>query len=108
MKELVNSHLSKKSNVFLLDFCNFISTSFSPLPPSFDMRVQNKIDRYHLVMDALKHLNYLENRGSFLYQECLNKLVEHKEHIREYGTDMDVITKWKWHDINKRSCEEVI
>ena len=75
---------------------------------SFDMRVQNKIDRYHLVMDALKHLNYLENRGSFLYQECLNKLVEHKEHIREYGTDMDVITKWKWHDINKRSCEEVI
>ena len=38
---------------------------------SFDMRVQNKIDRYHLVMDALKHLNYLENRGSFLYQSVL-------------------------------------
>ena len=67
----------------------------------FDMRVQNHIDRYHLVMDALKYLDFLGNRGGALYQECLNKLVEHKEYIREHGLDMDVINNWQWKDINK-------
>ena len=67
----------------------------------FDMRVQNHIDRYHLVMDALKYLDKLGNRGGALYQKCLNALVEHKEFIKENGVDMDVIRNWKWHDINK-------
>ena len=65
------------------------------------MRVQNHIDRYHLVMDALKYLDKLGNRGGALYQKCLNALVEHKEFIKENGVDMDVIRNWKWHDINK-------
>lgn len=63
---------------------------------SFDMRVQNKIDRYHLVMDALKYLPQLGNRGAGLYQMCKNKLVEHHEHIREYGEDIDDVKNWKW------------
>jgi hypothetical protein len=67
----------------------------------FDMRVQNHIDRYHIVMDALKYLDFLGNRGGALYQECLNKLVEHKEYISEHGLDMDVINNWQWKDINK-------
>ena len=62
----------------------------------FDMRVQNKIDRYHLVMDALKYLPQLGNKGSELYQYCKDKLVEHKEHIREYGEDIPDVRNWKW------------
>ena len=63
---------------------------------AFDMRVQNKIDRYHLVMDALKYLPQLGNKGAGLYQECKNKLVDHKEYIREYGQDMEEVRNWKW------------
>ena len=63
---------------------------------SFDMKVQNKIDRYHLVMDALKYLPELGNRSSFLIQECKNKLIEHKLYIREYGMDMDEVRNWHW------------
>ena len=63
---------------------------------AFDMRVQNKIDRYHLVMDALKYLPQLGNKGAGLYQECKNKLIEHKEYIREYGQDMEEVRNWKW------------
>ena len=62
----------------------------------FDMRVQNKIDRYHLVMDALKYLPQLGNKGSELYQYCKDKLVEHKEHIKEYGEDIPDVKNWKW------------
>ena len=66
----------------------------------FDMRVQNHIDRYHLVMDALKYLDNLKDKGGALYQECLNKLIEHNEYIKEYGVDMEEIENWKWQDIN--------
>lgn len=62
----------------------------------FDMRVQNKIDRYNLVIDALKYLPSLGNRSSRLIQWCKDKLVEHKTHIREYGEDLDEVRNWKW------------
>lgn len=63
---------------------------------SFDMKVQNKIDRYHLVIDALKHLQGLGNSSSFLVEECKNKLIEHKQYIREYGIDMPEVNDWQW------------
>ena len=59
----------------------------------FDMRVQNQLDRYHLVLSALKHLN-LGNKASNLQEWCKEKLIEHKEYIREYGVDMEEITNW--------------
>ena len=65
------------------------------------MRVQNHIDRYHLVMDALKYLDSLGNRGGSLYQECLDRLVEHKEYIKDNGIDIEEVRNWKWYDIDK-------
>ena len=62
----------------------------------FDMRVQNKIDRYNLVIDSLKYLPQLGNRGSRLIQECRNKLIEHKLYISEYGEDLEEVRNWKW------------
>ena len=64
----------------------------------FDMCVQNKIDRYHLVLAALKRLPQLGNRGSSLNQLCKDKLVIHKQYIYEYGEDMPEIKNWKWED----------
>ena len=63
----------------------------------FDMRVLNELDRYHLVMLALKYLPVLGNRGAALNQQMKDRLVEHKLYIREYGVDMPEITKWEWH-----------
>ena len=62
----------------------------------FDMRVQNEIDRYHLVIDTVKLIPSLRNTGAALIQEMKDKLVEHKEYIYEYGTDMPEIAQWKW------------
>jgi len=62
----------------------------------FDMRVQNELDRYHLVMNAIKNLPELKDRGAQLVQWCKDKLVEHKEYIKEYGDDMEEIKNWEW------------
>ncbi|MBR6312415.1 MAG: phosphoketolase family protein [Oscillospiraceae bacterium] len=65
----------------------------------FDMRVQNQLDRFDLVIDAVQRLPELGNRGAFLIQEMRDKLVEHKQYISEYGIDMPEIADWKWEDI---------
>ena len=62
----------------------------------FDMCVQNGIDRYHLVLAALKHLPQLGNRSALLNQLCKDKLVIHKQYIHEYGKDMPEIQDWQW------------
>ena len=55
------------------------------------MRVQNEIDRFNLVKDALMHLPQLGNRGSYLIQKMNDKLVEHKQYIAEYGQDLEEV-----------------
>ena len=63
----------------------------------FDMRVQNEIDRFNLVKDAILHLPQLANRGSYLIQKMNDKLVEHKQYIAEYGQDLEEVRDWEWH-----------
>ena len=66
----------------------------------FDMRVLNRIDRFNLVIDTVKRLPQLGNRGAFLIQLMKDKLVEHKEYITAHGQDMPEIRDWKWNGGN--------
>ncbi len=45
------------------------------------MRVQNDIDRFHLVKDVLLRLPQPAKRGAYLYQKMSDKLVQHQQHI---------------------------
>ena len=60
----------------------------------FDMRVQNEIDRYHLVLLALKHLGYSNERTMKLEQYCNEKLIRHKQYIFDNGEDIPEVKNW--------------
>ena len=62
----------------------------------FDMRVQNQIDRFNLVKDAIYNLPQLGNRGAYLIQKMNDKLIEHKQYIHEVGIDMPEILDWEF------------
>jgi xylulose-5-phosphate/fructose-6-phosphate phosphoketolase len=62
----------------------------------FDMTVLNDLDRFHLVMDAIDRLPQTGSKGTYLKQQLLDKLIEHREYIDENGMDMPEIRNWTW------------
>ncbi|MFQ8643877.1 MAG: phosphoketolase [Oscillospiraceae bacterium] len=66
----------------------------------FDMRVQNKIDRFHLVQDVIEHLPKQGSKEIYLMEEMKNKIITHNAYIRENGEDMPEIKNWKWKNKN--------
>ena len=66
---------------------------------AFDMRVQNKIDRYNLIIDALKYLPNLGSEAERLKRYAQAMLKKHKETIIQRGEDIEEVTSWKWKDL---------
>ena len=64
----------------------------------FDMRVLNDIDRFDLVIDTVRRLPQLGNRGAYLVQKMNDKLVEHRQYIKDNGIDLPEVRAWKWND----------
>ncbi len=63
---------------------------------TFDIRVQNEIDRFHLVKSALMEMRRYSKSSTTLIKWCDDMLAEHKRYIHEYGEDMPYILNWKW------------
>ena len=63
---------------------------------AFDMRVQNEINRFHLIENVVDSLADLGRKGAYVKQSMRDKLIKHKRYIDEHGEDMPEIRNWKW------------
>lgn len=62
----------------------------------FDMTVLNRLDRFHLVCDALKYLQRSDPAAQSLLCVMQSKLEDHAYYIREHGQDMPEVRDWRW------------
>lgn len=67
---------------------------------AFDMRVQNKIDRYHLVLHALEYIEKYDTECKTLKKYCKDMLKKHDATIGETGIDIEEVRTWKWKGLN--------
>ncbi len=63
---------------------------------AFDLRVQNDIDRFHLVQDVIDRVPALGTKGAHLKQMMRDKLVEHTHYINKHGEDLPEVHNWTW------------
>lgn len=63
----------------------------------FDMRVQNKIDRFHLILDVIKYVPKLKKEKE-LKEYCETMLKKHYDYIRKNGKELKEVSTWKWKD----------
>jgi xylulose-5-phosphate/fructose-6-phosphate phosphoketolase len=71
---------------------NDMGTTTTP----FDMVVLNKMSRFHLAIDALKHVGRLRSEASDAIDMFNRKLYEHHVYIRQHFQDMPEIRNWSW------------
>ncbi len=62
----------------------------------FDIRVQNGIDRFNLVIAVLREIPKYRQSAEVLIEWCQEMLKQHKAYIQAYGEDMPYIKDWKW------------
>ncbi len=62
----------------------------------FDMVVLNDLDRFHLVGDVIERVPRLRSKAAYAKQLITEKLIEHRQYINEYGTDLPEVSDWKW------------
>jgi xylulose-5-phosphate/fructose-6-phosphate phosphoketolase len=91
---LIHSMVHGRSNEarFHVRGFNDMGTTTTP----FDMVVLNKMSRYHLAIDALKHVPRLRSQASDAIDMFNRKLYEHHAYIRQHFEDMPEILNWSW------------
>ena len=62
----------------------------------FDLRVQNKIDRFNLVLNVVDRLSESNDVGISLRKIMEEKLALHAHYINIHGQDLPEVRDWQW------------
>ncbi|GBQ78393.1 phosphoketolase [Asaia bogorensis NBRC 16594] len=92
--QLVHRLIYRRSNRANFHVHGFREEGTTTTP--FDMTVRNNLDRYHIVLNAVRRVPALSGHAAYVTQMINDKLVEHKRYIAQYGEDMPEILNWKW------------
>ena len=62
----------------------------------FDMVMLNDLDRFHLVMDVIDRVPFLQSKAATLRQQIYDKRLEAREYTRAHGDDLPEVRDWVW------------
>lgn len=62
----------------------------------FDMVMLNDLDRYHLAMDVIDRVPFLQSKAAPLRQRLSDKRIAAREYTREHGDDIPEVRDWVW------------
>ena len=71
----------------------------------FDMVMMNDLDRYHLVIDVIDRVPFLQSKCATLRQEMVDKRITAREYTRAYGDDIPEVRDWIWPDARRARVE---
>jgi xylulose-5-phosphate/fructose-6-phosphate phosphoketolase len=91
---LIHSMVHGRSNESRFHVRGYMDRGTTTTP--FDMVVLNEMSRFHLAMDALKHIPRLRSVASDVVDSFNRKLYEHHDYIRQHLEDMPEIRNWQW------------
>ncbi len=91
IKNLVYNRTNKNFKVFGYKEEGTITTSF-------DMRVKNNIDRWHILMEIAASVKLPTATKNKIFKDMEDNLKKHNDYIRETGVDLPEIMSWQWKD----------
>jgi xylulose-5-phosphate/fructose-6-phosphate phosphoketolase len=91
---LIHSMVHGRANESRFHVRGFMDRGTTTTP--FDMVVVNEMSRYHLAIEALKHVPRLRSQASDAIDMFRGKLQEHHDYIRRHLEDMPEIRDWHW------------
>ncbi len=62
----------------------------------FDMVMLNDLDRFHLAIDVIDRVPFLQSKCAPLRQKMLDKRIAAREYTREHGDDLPEVRDWVW------------
>jgi xylulose-5-phosphate/fructose-6-phosphate phosphoketolase len=62
----------------------------------FDMVMLNHLDRYHLVIDVLDRVPFLQSKCATLRQQMVDNRLTAREYSRVHGDDLPEVRDWVW------------
>jgi xylulose-5-phosphate/fructose-6-phosphate phosphoketolase len=91
---LIHSMVHGRSNESRFHVRGYMDRGTTTTP--FDMVVLNEMSRFHLALDALKHVPRLRIAAKAAVALFERKLFDHHAYIREHLEDMPEIRNWRW------------
>ena len=91
---IVHKLTYKRSNHDNLHVHGFMEQGTTTSP--FDMTVLNKLDRYTLALDAVKHVPRMASIAPQVEQKHSEIIQRHKLYVSQNGEDMPEVRDWKW------------